>query len=231
MKRTIGILGGMGPLATADLFRKITIHTKAQKDQEHPRVCIDSNTEIPDRTAALLEGGEGPLSELIKSAQGLQQLGAEVIIVPCNTAHAFLPQVQEAVDVPFLHMIDLTRDALVKRGIRKAGLLATTGTLRTGIYQQRFASTGIELLLPDEEDHAAIMGVIYDGVKAGNYAYDASAFRAVCEKLMARGAETLILGCTELPIAAEMYQLPYDFTDPTLELALGAIRFVGHETI
>ena len=229
-KKTIGILGGMGPLATVDLFRKIVLHTEAASDQEHPRVCVDSNTAIPDRTAALLHGGADPVPEMVKSARRLEAAGADVILMPCNTAHCFFDAVAGAVDVPFLHMIALTRDALTRRGVRRAGLLATDGTVRTGIYQDTFAGRGIELLTPDAAGQAAVMGVIYDGIKSGNRGYDAAPFRAACEGLLARGAETLILGCTELPPGFELYGLDYPATDPTLELALAAILFAGGTT-
>ena len=228
-KKVIGIIGGMGPLATADLFEKITLHTAASRDQEHPRVCIDSNTAIADRTAALLHGGPDPLPEMIKSAKRLEAIGAEVLIMPCNTAHGFYDAVAAAADVPVLHMIALTRDALKQRGVRCAGLLATDGTVETGIYQKTFAGSGIELLTPAGEDQAAVMDVIYNGVKAGDLSHDVSGFRRACENLLGRGAEILILGCTELPLAFRLYALGYPAVDPTLELALGAIRFAGYQ--
>jgi len=227
-KKVIGILGGMGPLATADLFQKIILHTKASCDQEHLRVCIDSNTNIADRTAALLHGGADPAPEMIKSAQRLASIGADVLIMPCNTAHNYYDAVKGSVSIPVLHMIALTRDALLSEGVTCAGLLATDGTVETGIYQRTFEGRGIRLLTPDtKEDQAAVMDVIYRGVKAGDMTHDVSAFRRTCENLLSRGAEALILGCTELPPAFEIYHLEYPSIDPTLELALGAIRFAG----
>ena len=230
-KKVIGILGGMGPLATADLFQKITLHTAAACDQEHPRVCIDSNTNIADRTAALLHGGADPVPEMVKSAKRLESIGADFLIMPCNTAHNYYEQVSAAVNIPVLHMIALTRDALRARGVRCAGLLATDGTVQTGIYQRTFAGSGVELLMPESaDDQAAVMDLIYNGVKAGDLLHDTAAFRAACEHLLARGAEVLVLGCTELPVAFELYRLDYPRIDPTLELALGAIRAAGCET-
>ena len=228
-KKVIGIIGGMGPLATADLFEKIIHNTKANCDQAHLRVSIDSNTNIPDRTAALLHGGDDPTEELVKSAKRLESIGAEVLIMPCNTAHNFYEPIAANVTIPVLHMIALTRDALKSRGVKRAALLATDGTIQTGIYQRTFEGSGIELLTPEGDAQKAVMGVIYDGVKAGKMDYDVSAFRATIEELLARGAETLILGCTELPLAVQIYALDYPTTDPTLELALGAIRFAGGE--
>ena len=229
-KKVIGILGGMGPLATADLFRKITEHTAASCDQDHPRVCIDSNTNIADRTAALLHGGADPVPEMVKSAQRLASIGADLLIMPCNTAHNFYDAVAASVSIPVLHMIAITRDALKSRGVKCAGLLATDGAVQTGIYQRTFGGSGIELLTPDDADQAAVMDIIYNGVKAGDLAHDAAAFRAACEHLLSRGADVLILGCTELPPAFDIYHLDYPNIDPTLELALAAIRAAGCET-
>lgn len=230
-KKIIGIIGGMGPLATADLFEKITLHTRAQRDQDHLRVLIDSNTGIPDRTAALLHGGEDPNPRLTASAALLERMGAEVLVMPCNTAHCFYDAVAGAVNIPVLHMIRLTAQALSERGVAAAGLLATDGTIQTGIYQETFAGTGIRLLTLEGADQQAIMDLTYRGVKAGNLRHDPAPARRAMENLLSRGAQTLILGCTELPLAAKLYHLDYPFTDPTLELALGAIRFAGGETV
>ena len=230
-KKTIGIIGGMGPLATADLFEKIILHTRAPRDQDHLRVLIDSNTNIPDRTAALLHGGADPLPELAGSARRLEEMGAQVLMMPCNTAHNYYDGVAAAVSVPVLHMVRLTAGALAERGVKRAGLLATDGTVQTGIYQRSFAGTGVELLTPDEAGQRAVMEMIYSGVKAGNMAFDAGPARAAMERLLSAGAETLILGCTELPLAAELYHIDLPAVDPTLELALAAIRFAGGETV
>lgn len=227
-KKVIGIIGGMGPLATADLFEKIVLHTAAGCDQEHLRVCIDSNTDIADRTAALLHGGADPRPEMIKSAKRLASIGSDVLIMPCNTAHNFYDDVAASVDIPVLHMIALTRDTLKKQGVKCAGLLATDGTVQTGIYQRTFEGSGVSLLTPDTaDDQSAVMDVIYNGVKAGDMNHDVTAFCKSCEHLLERGAQVLILGCTELPPAFDLYHLDYPNIDPTLELALGAIRFAG----
>ena len=230
-KKTIGIIGGMGPLATADLFEKIVGHTKAACDQEHLHVVIDSNTNIPDRTAALLHGGADPLPELVKSAGRLEKMGADVLIMPCNTAHNYYDGIAAAVSVPVLHMVRLTAQALVERGVKKAGLLATDGTVRTGIYQRSFEGSGVELLTPDEAGQRAVMEMIYQGVKAGDMAFDAQPAQQAMERLLATGAEVLILGCTELPLAVKLYGIALPAVDPTLELALEAIRFAGGETV
>lgn len=230
-KKAIGIIGGMGPLATADLFRKIVINTKAAKDQEHLRVLIDNNTEIPDRTAAILENGKDPIPQLVNSATLLEKMGADLLIIPCNTAHYFHREIQECVEIPVLNMIELTRETLIKNGVKKAALLATKGTIKSGIYQKVFENSGVELIVPEEDEQTVIMDLIYKGVKAGKKDYDVEDTKKVMENLVLRGAETLILGCTELPLAKDMYNLDFNTCDPTLELAKGAIIAAGGECL
>ena len=226
-KKTIGILGGMGPLATADLFRKIIVHTQADTDQQHFRVLIDNNTGIPDRTRALLAGGPDPFPEMRKSAKWLEAGGADLLVMPCNTAHHYHARLQAEVNIPVLHMIELTCQALRAAGVRCAGLLATTGTIRTGVYADSARACGITLLLPSPAEQEAVMDLIYRGVKAGAADYDTGPFRAAAERLLDSGAQSLILGCTELPLAAEQYGFAFPAVDPTLELAKGAIRLAG----
>ena len=226
-KKTIGIIGGMGPLATADLFHKIISHTAAGSDQEHLHILIDNNTNIPDRTAALLHGGENPLPQMQKSAQWLETGGADLLIMPCNTAHNYHGQLQDSVHIPILNMIALTAKALKDQGISCAGLLATSGTVQTGIYQKVCDTYGISLLVPDETEQQAVMDIIYRGVKAGLTSYDTTAVEQAVARLLAQGAQTMILGCTELPLAVELYHMNFPAIDPTLELAKGAILAAG----
>ena len=226
-KKVIGIIGGMGPLATADLFKKIVLNTKAEKDQEHIRVLVDNNTNIPDRTGAILHGGEDPIPELTESAKALENMGADLLIMPCNTAHYFHGNVQEAVGIPVLHMIEITCNALKEKGVKKAGLLATDGTIKSGIYQKIFDNSGIELVKPDAAGQKAVMDLIYSGVKASKWDFDTINVRKTMSELLENGAEVLILGCTELPLAKEMYNLDYPSVDPTLELAKEAIIQAG----
>jgi aspartate racemase len=227
-KKTIGIVGGMGPLATVDLFRKIVVHTKAACDQDHLRILIENDPGIEDRTAALLWGGADPTPKLAAAARNLQRGGAELLVIPCNTAHCFFDAVQAAVDIPVLHMIRVTARALEARGVRKAGLLSTSGTVQTGIYQDVFSGPGIGLLTPGEEGQKDLMDAIY-WIKAGKMDFDDTGVRRAADELMRQGAETLILGCTELPLMERIYDYPV--TDPTLELALEAVRQAGGEVI
>lgn len=227
MRKTIGILGGMGPLATCDLFSKIIQITDASCDQEHVRICIDNNTEISDRTNAIIRHGKDPVPEMVKSAVRLQSFGADVLIMPCNTAHYFYDRILPFVDIPFLSMIDETAKVISDRGLRKVGLLATDGTLQTAVYEKAFKKRGISIMVPPPENQVHIMDLIYNGVKAGNKEIDTKPTKKTIEDLFRKGAQTLVLGCTELPVAFDLYGFDYPKTDPTLILASRAVQFVG----
>ena len=222
--KTIGIVGGMGPLATMDLFRKIIDGTDAKSDSEHIRVVVDSNTNIPDRTKAILDGGTNPVPELVRSAVGLEGMGADFLVMPCNTAHFFYNEVCSFVKIPILHMISETLEEMRRMGIKKAALLATDGTCRSGVYHNVFEGSGVELILPEADDQAEVMKIIYSGVKAGVKNYDTKIFLEAIDRLTRRGAETMILGCTELPLAFEMYGIDRKAVDPTDILATAAVR-------
>ena len=154
----IGILGGMGPEATLDLYRHIIDLTPADKDQDHIRVLIYSNPKIPDRTEAICYGGENPLPDLIESAEVLQKAGAGIIAIPCNTAHYFLAQIRKEVSIPVLDIIGETRLELQRAypDIRKVGLIAALGTVVSGVYHRALAPEGIEVLVPGEDDQQAV---------------------------------------------------------------------------
>lgn len=229
MKKAIGIIGGMGPMATCDLMKKIIDNTVAEKDQEHIRLFVDSNTNIPDRTAAILGKGADPRPAMIESAVKLQAMGADLLIVPCNTAHYFRDDVQSAVDVPILNMQLETARALHRQGITAAAVLATDGTVQSGLYDRALKAAGITPVYPDAREQKLIMSLIYDYVKAGKEFTELDKIHAMVQHLQAQGAQGLILGCTELPIAFEPWQLPVPTFDPTLILAKAAIREAGYQ--
>ena len=225
MKKTVGILGGMGPMATCDLMKKVIEFTDASCDQEHIHILVDNNTNIPDRTAAIVGNGADPRPEMIKSAKRLESIGADVIIVPCNTAHFFLDDVASNVNVPFLNMPRETAKTLKEMGIKKVALLATDGTIKSGLYEKELKKEGIETICPDTDQQKLIMSLIYDYVKAGKeYPHPEKLIKLV-EDLKSSGAEGVILGCTELPIAFEKIDLPIVAVSPTDILAKAAVRF------
>ena len=233
MKKTIGILGGMGPLATADLFRKIVTLTKASCDNEHIRVYIDSNAAIPDRTAAILHGGENPLAEMTSALRHLEACGADCLIMPCNTAHYYLPQLRRLTALPFLSMPEIAAQSCAERFPgKRAAILATDGTLQTGIYDRALEQAGVPFLHPDAEEQKDVMHLIYDVVKASApIEPERGRWRALLASLRGRGADFFILGCTELPLLAGALAEEGPFVDPTEELAKAAIRFCGCEVI
>ncbi|MEA4920116.1 MAG: amino acid racemase [Clostridiaceae bacterium] len=225
MEKTIGILGGMGPMATADLFTKIVSLTKAGCDNDHIRIYIDNNSKIPDRTQAILYGGKDPLPYMLESAKKLEQMGADCLIMPCNTAHYFYEPLSKAVSIPFLHLIEEAAK-LVQEG-RRPGLLATTATVQTGLYAKALEKYGFEAIVPDEEYQKLSMEAIFD-VKGGTVP-NKEHFESLLEHLKSKGADIFILGCTEMPIAFQWLDIKEPFVDPTSALAKAAIRFCGKD--
>jgi aspartate racemase len=165
--------------------------------------------------------------ELTKSAQRLKEAGADLLIMPCNTAHYFYEQVAPQAGIPFLHMIRETAETLRRQGRRCVGLLATDGTVQSGVYGKAFEEAGIEMLCPDAAGQQAVMDVIYKGIKAGNMQIDLTGFEKAMDDLLARGAEVLVLGCTELPVAFQEFAIDRPNIDPTHVLASAAVRFAG----
>ncbi len=231
MKKTIGILGGMGPLATADLYRKIIEHTRADRDNEHIRVYIDGNAAIPDRTAAILHGGEDPVPEMLSALRHLEACGADCIIMPCNTAHYFLPRLREQTALPILDMQRITAAVCRERFPGKtAAILATDGTVQSGLYDRALDAEGVRWIHPGESEQKSLMHLIYGVVKASRpMEPEKERWDAILDTLRGQGADLFILGCTELPVLAGVLPSEGPFLDPTDELAKAAIRFCGYE--
>lgn len=225
--KTLGIIGGMGPMATVDLMRKIILSTYAKTDQEHIHILVDNNPQIPDRTAAIEGRGESPVEKMLQSAKLLEAQGADVLVIACNTAHYFLDAFKDKVNVPIINMIDEAVKHCVELGYSEVGLLCTTGTRNTGIYQKACDKFNLKLVVPDDEEIKALQDMIYLGVKANNFNYDTSNVKQVISTMRNRGAQAFILGCTETPIAVQMYHLEGNFIDSSLVLAHKAIEAVG----
>lgn len=227
MKKTIGILGGMGPLATADLYRKIIERTRADRDSEHIRVYIDGNAAIPDRTAAILHGGEDPVPEMLSALRHLEACGADCIIMPCNTAHYFLPRLREQTALPILDMQRITAAVCRERFPGKtAAILATDGTVQSGLYDRALDAEGVRWIHPGESEQKSLMHLIYGVVKASRpMEPEKEHWDAILDTLRGQGADLFILGCTELPVLAGVLPSEGPFLDPTDELAKAAIRF------
>ncbi len=225
-EKIIGILGGMGPEATIDLFYKIIKFTSAEKDQDHLRIIIDNNPKIPDRTAAILGKGEDPLLALQQTARNLEKAGADFIIIPCNTAHYFLPSIQESVKIPILNMIEETAKETQKRipQIQKVGLLASIGVYETKLYHQRFKKFNIEVISPEEKDKEEVMKAIY-AIKAGDLSEGVKkSILKIAQELIDRGAGAIIAGCTEIPLIIKEGDISVPIIDPTQVLAKAAVQ-------
>lgn len=196
-----GIIGGMGPEATADLLLRIVRNTPALDDGDHIRCIIDNNPKVPSRMKAILEGdGNNPGPCMAEMGRKLEAWGADFLAIPCNTAHYYHHYVQAAVSVPVLHMIDLTvRSVLEKRpDLKKAGLLAAPMVRVTGMYEERFAACGVEMIYPAEDMEQLLFSYI-KGVKKGDTGPEQrDRLRRVKESILARGAETVVLACTEI---------------------------------
>ena len=224
-RKVIGIIGGMGPMATADLFTKIVENTAAKTDQEHLHVLIDNNTDIPDRTACILQGSDAPLAPMVESARRLVEQGADVLIIPCNTAHYFHGGVQAAVEVPVLNMPEISARYCAERGFGCVGLLSTAGTVRAQIYEPYFEKEGVRLLHPTEVGIQNLMYLIYDEIKAGRTPHPERLYPELVD-LERQGAQAFLLACTELPLVFhDGGRVP--FIDPTRLLARAAVEMAG----
>lgn len=219
-------------MATLDLFSKMIRLVDGTCDQDFPHIVIDNNSKIPDRTAFLLGRGKDPTPALMKSAEKLVAFGAEVLAMPCNTAHAFYYDIKGHLDatigrdkVVFLNMIEETVKVVSQKNVSEVMLLATDGTLRSGLYQKAFAKVGIKTRTPNDEDQRKIMKLIYD-YKAGAREFDLMFIEsAVTSYDMADFA--IVLGCTELPLVFEIAGLIDRVISPTDVLARRAIELIG----
>ncbi len=227
--RIVGILGGMGPAATVDLFARIVNATPAQADQEHLHILIDNNPAVPDRTAAILAGGPDPLPLLQAGARKLEAQGANLIAIPCNTAHYYLPQLSPVVSCRVLDMIGETAGA-VREAYGTAvtvGILATSGTLACGLYQEALAEAGLNFLVPARGDVERLMQAVYGpaGVKAvGAGPESRSLLQQICRHLAVRGADVFLLGCTELPLVLQDGDVPWPLVASNQVLAEAVVR-------
>jgi aspartate racemase len=231
-EKVIGILGGMGPEATLDCFAKIIKNTPAKKDQEHLRVIIDSNPKVPDRTPAIIGDGESPVPTIVEGCRALERAGADFIIIPCVSAHFFLNEIQEQSNLPILSIVDAVSETIVRDypEIKVVGLMATTGTIKGDKFQKRLAECGITTIVPNEHVQARIMEAIYDikNAQPKRPREDITAdFIAVAEGLITqkpKGAQGIIAGCTEIPLALRPDHLSVPYFDALSILACAAIR-------
>ncbi|MFF2178900.1 aspartate/glutamate racemase family protein [Lysinibacillus sp. NPDC058147] len=230
-KQTLGIIGGVGPLATMFIGEMIVRRTKAAKDQEHLHTIIDNDTNIPDRTAFILDNTkENPVPVIVADANKLASVGADVIAIPCNTAHTFYDEIVEGSPVPVLHMIRETAKRASDLGAERVGILATTGTLTSRMYQDALEEFGITPVVPDDVMKEKVMSIIYDYVKAGKDVSQED-WQPIEEAMLALNCDRIVLGCTELSIVNRDLKLSDKYIDSLIVLAERAILACGYEIV
>ncbi len=228
--RTLGILGGMGPMSTAYFYEMIIDHTAVECDQDHIDIVINSRATTPDRTHFIMTGeGENPGEYMARDAKKLEKFGAQIIAIPCNTAHYFYDMVNKEIGIPVLNIIYETVSYLRDIGAEKVGIMATDGTVSTETYQKTCTELGVDFAIPDKEYQKMLMEIIYDDIKLGK-ATDIEKFKRVSKHLADKGCDRLILGCTELSLIKKAEKLGSEYVDSLEVLAYKTILACGKKT-
>lgn len=234
MKKKIGILGGMGPEATVYMYDNIVKRTKVEKDQDHIHVIINSYPKVPPRTVAILNEGPSPTPYLVEGIKTLNAAGADFIIIPCVTAHHFLSEVKQEVDFDYISLLDEAL-AWTKRHypkIKTVGIISSTGTLISRLFHDCFAEQGIELISPNHDEQDDVMDAIFGdkGIKAGfTQGKPKDMIVDVAIKLISKGAEAILAGCTEVPLVLLDEDIPSPLIEPMQIVAEASIVKAGYE--
>jgi len=198
--KVLGVLGGMGPAATAEFLRLLAELAGAERDQDHPKILLCSNPQIPDRTAAILWGGEDPAPLILEGLKTIESWGAELLAVPCSTAHVFIDQFREKLQVPLVHIVEETLSLARQRSPEGAWLIATMATIASGIYSREAQSQRYDLLLPDEDVQEELQEIV-SLVKANHLGESGMAMAEVVRGLQKKRPLPVVGACTELPLA------------------------------
>lgn len=225
----LGIVGGMGPMATVYFMELIVNMTKATCDSEHLEMLVYNCPAIPDRTEYILGKSEdSPLPKMLEIIEQMKQQGVDYVAIPCMTAHYFYDALSEA-GLPIIHGLRETALELKNAGVTKAGLMATDGTISSGIFQGILEEQGIEIVIPDTEHQAKIMSIIYDDIKAGVMPPYKKVKEIKKYFLNTEGAQAVILGCTELSLLKREYELGEGVIDTLDVLAKKSLQMCGKE--
>lgn len=228
--KILGVIGGVGPLSTAYFMEVLINTTDAVSDQEHINMIVLNHTEIPDRTAYILDNSkDSPVDMMREDAVKLEKWGADIIVTPCNTAHYFYDELQSAVNIPFINMIDETALYLKRIGAKRVGIMATNGTISTRLFQAALEKQGIEPVCPSMQNQKYVMDIIYDNVKA-SVSVDLSKFRCVVNEFKLNDCDKIILGCTELSLLKRDYSLDDFYVDSLEVLVVRAIEACGKKS-
>lgn len=226
-KKTLGVIGGLGPGATAHFMSLVTDMTGAAVDQEHIEMIVFSTPSIPDRTRHILDNSQpDPLPKMLAVGQKLAALGAQQIAIPCVTAHYFYEKLEAGIPATIINGVGETVRHLKENGITKVGIMATDGTVQSGIFHRELEKQGMEPIVPSEKRQADVMHVIFDNVKAGLPA-DMERFCSVALELREKGAQAIILGCTELSLVKRDNLIGPGFIDAMEVLAQQSVLRCG----
>jgi len=195
----LGILGGMGPLATIDFMQKVVMRCGVGSDQEHMPMLVHNVPQIPDRSACILKGSEDPFPAMLDGLHRLEESGATCVVIPCNTAHFWFERLQAETSMTMISILDCVMAEIQQRNLSRIGVMATSATVAAGLYQRRIDAIGGQTLLPDELGQARMMEAIY-AIKAGCMEEGTAMMEAIFADLKDQGAESVILGCTEIPV-------------------------------
>ncbi|GGE12914.1 aspartate racemase [Polymorphobacter glacialis] len=219
--RTIGVIGGMGPAATADFVQRIAVAAGAARDSDHPRVLVDSNPHVPDRNAARAGNGPSPGPVLAEMARGLTGLGAQILAMPCNAAHGWAGDIVAASGATFVDMIDAAVTEAVATGARTIGIIAIGATLDANLYQHRLDAAGMQVIASDR----GIVQPLVTAIKAGD---TSSAIRtgmaAEASRLVSAGAGAIIAACTEVPLVLSQADVAVPLVDATSALVRAVMQ-------
>jgi aspartate racemase len=213
VKRTVGVIGGMGPAATVDFLGRVVEATDVSVEQEHLHILVDCDPSVPDRTAFLLGQGPDPRPHLVRVARSLVLAGAELLVMPCNTAHVWIDDIRDSVKVDVVDWITEVAARVAGEGSVRVGVFATTGTLMARLYQDALASKGVDALLPEEHLQEELMAIVYGsgGVKQAGLSYDlASRLQEIEAKVATEGADAVLLACTEFSLLFRAYERLWD---------------------
>lgn len=225
--KKLGIIGGLGPMATAHFLRLLTQMSDAETDQEHMEICMISNPATPDRTKFILgESTDSPLPQMAEAGKKLKGLGAELLAIPCITAHYFHGELEERTGLRILNAVEETARYLQERGIQSAGIMATDGTIKSGLFQRALARKGIESVIPDERYQRKLMDIIYLDIKAGKTP-DGGGFADVAANLRDGGAQVILPACTELSLIKKECLAGAGYLDVMEVLAAKAVEECG----
>lgn len=223
----LGIIGGLGPIATAHFMELVIRMTQANRDQDHLDMIIYSTPSTPDRTEYILDHSKpNPMPEMIRIGHKLREQNVACVAIPCFTAHYFYEELCREIGLPILNALGETAKYLRQNGVKKAGIMATTGTIRTELFHRELIARGIQPVAPGEEGQRMVMDLIYEQVKR-NRPVDMDMFRRVQHELADRGAEVIILGCTELSMIKRDEQIGHGFIDAMEVLASACVTACG----